>query len=243
MASLPKPSDLAGFRLYPIEFEKVLWPPDSRRRGADSKKGAVAHRSSVGAEVNWAAAQDDDTNFHIDFIAATANLRATNYDIKTADRHRIKGIAGKIIPAIATTTSLVVGLVCIELYKVRGRCRARRGSPVVNPLTRGRPCHRCALAAAAQIVRGDCKLEEFKNGFVNLALPFFGFSEPIAAPKIKVRERWPQSCGLTRRRGVADRPRHLAWIGRWRCPPVHGQGVHDVGPLRRPARHYAPAVH
>lgn len=50
--------------------------------------------------------KDWDENFHIDFITAASNLRARNYKIKEAKRHDVKVIAGKIIPALSTTTSV-----------------------------------------------------------------------------------------------------------------------------------------
>jgi len=129
--------------------------------------------------------KDDDSNHHIDFITACSNLRATNYSIEPADRHKSKLIAGKIIPAIATTTAFVTGLVCIELLKlVKLGYTSRASAADAVPNSWAVPKSPEAVAEAKKEM--EKRLEYFKNGFCNLALPFFGFSEPIAAPATKV---------------------------------------------------------
>jgi len=61
--------------------------------------------------------KDDDSNGHVHYISAVANLRARNYDIQEVDFFKVKHIAGKIIPAIATTTAMIVGCVGLEIVK------------------------------------------------------------------------------------------------------------------------------
>ena len=95
--------------------------------------------------------KDDDTNHHVDFVTACSNARANNYSIAPNDRMETKRIAGKIIPAIATTTATVAGLVSLELVKVA--------------------------------IGETLPISAFKNTFLNLALPFYGMSEP--APPIR----------------------------------------------------------
>jgi ubiquitin-activating enzyme E1 len=96
--------------------------------------------------------KDDDS--HMDFIVTAANVRAVSYSLKTADWLEAKRIAGRIIPAMATTTAMVCGFVCLEMYKVHSQTTK--------------------------------KLEDYRNGSINLACARFSFSQPESSQKFKL---------------------------------------------------------
>ena len=63
--------------------------------------------------------KDEDTNGHIDFLYAASNLRAEMFKIEKCDKIKTKLIAGKITPAVASTTAAIVGLVSLQLYTLQ----------------------------------------------------------------------------------------------------------------------------
>ena len=62
--------------------------------------------------------KDNDSNKHVFFVNLCTNLRAENYRIPKSDEQKTKMIAGKIVPAIASTTATVTGFACMQLYSL-----------------------------------------------------------------------------------------------------------------------------
>ena len=108
--------------------------------------------------------KDEDSNFHIDFIHSAGNARALNYGLKEMDWITVKLKAGRIVPALATTTAAVAGLQTIELLKL-----IKRGSDFA-------------------IADSQFKFENCRNAFLNLAVPSMILSEPDVSVKSKLKE-------------------------------------------------------
>lgn len=83
-----------------------------------------------------------------------ANCRSANYKLDPMDWINVKLKAGRIVPALATTTAAIAGLQALELIKVLK----------------------------------DLKTDQFRNVFLNLAVPSMTASEPGPVMKVKLLE-------------------------------------------------------
>uniref|UniRef100_A0A7S2RPC2 SUMO-activating enzyme subunit n=1 Tax=Mucochytrium quahogii TaxID=96639 RepID=A0A7S2RPC2_9STRA len=61
---------------------------------------------------------DKDDDLTLDFVMAASNLRSQVFDIERKSKFDVKGIAGNIIHAIATTNAIVAGIQVVESIKL-----------------------------------------------------------------------------------------------------------------------------
>jgi ubiquitin-activating enzyme E1 len=127
--------------------------------------------------------KDDDA--HMRVVAACANLRARNYGIvPEADLHTARGIAGKITPAISTSTAFAAGAICLEMYKIL--------MPRCGYVPETTATARDSTFATSKYAGVD--VASLSNTFSNLAVPLFATMQP-EPPKAKrsVRSGRPYS--------------------------------------------------
>ncbi|PSR99219.1 ThiF family protein [Coniella lustricola] len=104
-----------GQKVWTLEESLVVFNDSLQRlskRILDLKK---AHTGSGPAPIIEFDKDDDDT---LDFVAASANIRSTIFNIDRKSRFDTKQMAGNIIPAIATTNAIVAGLCVLQAFKV-----------------------------------------------------------------------------------------------------------------------------
>ena len=164
-----------------IEGSKTTYPAIMKKlESAKSASGKMTNLYVAEFE------KDDDSNGHVSFVTASSNLRAIAYSIPPVDAMETRRVAGKIVPAMITTTALVSALSCVEFIKL------------VQSST----------------------LQQHRNAFVNLALPFFAFTSPLPADEImgvngsthtiwdriviKEKKKVYENGGITLRRFIRD---------------------------------------
>ncbi|OAQ26113.1 putative ubiquitin-like activating enzyme [Linnemannia elongata AG-77] len=108
---------------------------------------------------------DKDDAETLDFVTATANLRAHVYGIEEKSRFQVKAMAGNIIPAIATTNAIVAGMMVMLAFKVLNK---RIADCKTSYLVYGR--HRPQLIVSEPLAKPNPKCYICRNSYIGLKI-------------------------------------------------------------------------
>lgn len=135
--------------------------------------------------------KDDLSLGHVAFASAASNIRCAIYSLPSVDSLHVQKVAGNIVPAVATTTALVAGLVSLELVKVaservnfrrkvRKRVRDEEQEQEDEP-SGFSDLNRLYSSSKTREAEKERLLERFRNTFANLARPLLAFAQPVEA--------------------------------------------------------------
>ena len=105
-----------------ISFDNVinkmpnLTKTELKQKNTDFKNLIKDQQIKITIKPEYFNKDNNETNYHIYFIQACSNLRAFNYNINEIDYNQTLMKAGKIIPAVPTSTSSVAGFLCLQIY-------------------------------------------------------------------------------------------------------------------------------
>ncbi|KAF9095607.1 E1 ubiquitin-activating protein uba2 [Mortierella sp. AD031] len=108
---------------------------------------------------------DKDDSETLDFVTATANLRAHVYGIEEKSRFQVKAMAGNIIPAIATTNAIVAGMMVMLAFKILNK---RLVDCKTSYLVYGR--HRPQLIVSEPLAKPNPKCYICRNSYIGLKI-------------------------------------------------------------------------
>lgn len=107
---------LGDFKALPTDSLDIDYEKVAETNGWEYANSIIKSLSPIIKKIDFE--KDDDSLAHVQWLLVASNIRNSQYKIELADLFTTRKIAGNIIPAMITTTTLVSGYQILEYIKL-----------------------------------------------------------------------------------------------------------------------------
>ncbi|KAF9172262.1 E1 ubiquitin-activating protein uba2 [Mortierella sp. AD011] len=163
---LPTTMDVTAQESITLKDQRVWTLRETAEVFSDSLEKLTTRLKDMRASDPEATVQfDKDDAETLDFVTATANLRARIFGIEEKSRFQVKAMAGNIIPAIATTNAIIAGMMVMLAFKIINK---RIADCKTSYLVYGR--HRPQLIVSEPLAQPNPKCYICRNSYIGLKI-------------------------------------------------------------------------